>query len=203
VAGNETIPNVNSRGCEMLSRISWRVPNPCPNMRPFILAVATTMAGAILASACQSPANAVTENPEMTVSHQKPLPGGACCHGKRRCCEGPEGPQGAQGAQGVPGPQGLPGMPGAQGVPGPAGVSGLEIRTSAEVRCTGPGDCPLAIAFCPTGKRAISGGYLISTTSAPFYVSANFGGPTTWTVGVNNQTNQTKSISAQVFCAFA
>ncbi len=67
--------------------------------------------------------------------------------------KGPAGPKGATGATGAAGPA---------GPAGPAGISGLEL-VSGTVQ-TGTGNHS-ATATCPSGKKAISGGYNTSGIS--------------------------------------
>ena len=67
----------------------------------------------------------------------------------RGSVRGPRGLTGAQGAQGAPGPQ---------GPAGPSSVGQLTVVKSAQVPY-GPSDVVMsAIAFCPSGQRAVSGG---------------------------------------------
>jgi hypothetical protein len=90
--------------------------------------------------------------------------------------QGPQGPQGQQGPQGVQGPQGAPGAAGPRGAAGPQGapgsagrpgVSGLE-RVAAFIEGSGP--TAVGLAACPTGKKALAGGYTFPLGNAPAIV---------------------------------
>ena len=63
-----------------------------------------------------------------------------------------------RGSRGLTGAQGPQGAPGAQGPAGPSVVGQLTVVKSAQVPY-GPSDVvKSAIAFCPSGQRAVSGG---------------------------------------------
>jgi hypothetical protein len=64
----------------------------------------------------------------------------------------PAGPQGPKGDPGLQGPKGDKGDPGAKGVSGYQEVTGPDKTLSV-------GQAGLSTANCPTGKRAVGGGY--------------------------------------------
>lgn len=73
---------------------------------------------------------------------------------------GPKGDPGAPGAQGPAGPtgpQGAKGDPGPQGPQGPSGLSGHEIRVVNDIIRSAFDSGKQVTAFCPTGKRLLSG----------------------------------------------
>ena len=84
--------------------------------------------------------------------------------------KGDRGPKGDQGLKGDTGPRGFPGVRGLPGTPGAPGVSGYQIVITAPQTichgCTGG-----ARAYCPSGKRVLSGGFQagigINVHSAP------------------------------------
>ena len=78
--------------------------------------------------------------------------------------QGVPGERGQQGEQGPPGPQGLQGLPGqdgAQGLQGPPGQPGGMSGYELAFRCCLdlPAGSSVINVDCPTGKRAIGGGY--------------------------------------------
>lgn len=75
--------------------------------------------------------------------------------------QGEEGAVGREGPQGEPGPQGEQGPAGPQGEAGPAGPAGiadLEIVT-VSVQADSDDAFASATAFCPTGKKVLTGGW--------------------------------------------
>ncbi|MGA7672348.1 MAG: hypothetical protein WBW04_18140 [Nitrolancea sp.] len=73
--------------------------------------------------------------------------------------QGPQGDVGPQGAQGVPGPQGPAGSQGAPGAQGPAGTSGISgYQIVSAAGASSGADIQTIVAYCPAGKKAISGG---------------------------------------------
>ncbi|MGC4084191.1 MAG: hypothetical protein QM736_19290 [Vicinamibacterales bacterium] len=92
--------------------------------------------------------------------------------------QGPEGPAGVAGPQGPPGPQGLAGSIGPAGPTGPQGpqglpgISGFEPFTQSAInQYLTPGAARSVIAYCPNGKRAISGA--VSVTNPNFVIIDN------------------------------
>jgi hypothetical protein len=133
--------------------------------------------------------------------------------------KGDEGETGAQGAQGEQGPKGERGETGAQGAIGPIGpagpqgapgISGYErvIGDSGTLQMN-PGVSSFVTAVCPTGKRVVSGGHELAssssqqlgvTMSAPFESNVASG----WRVNFRNSLNAALSnvqVRAIVVCA--
>ena len=121
----------------------------------------------------------------------------------------PAGQPGPQGPQGVQGVQGTPGTPGPQGVPG---LSGYEIvaGNGATVAANATG---YDVANCPTGKKAIGGGFTPYGGGKPtpvgkaaqlgMVVSAPVDGAngSAWWVGVNNLSGSATQVYAYAVCA--
>jgi hypothetical protein len=97
---------------------------------------------------------------------------------------GPKGDTGPAGPQGAPGPKGDTGPAGPQGPPGPAASLPLELRTNQAEAAAG-GDRNLS-AFCPSGKKAVGGGYSVPST---FRVYFSVPGPDLngWTIQGHNE----------------
>src|SRR4051794_434275 len=81
---------------------------------------------------------------------------------------GPAGPAGPQGKEGATGKEGAPGIEGTPGKEGPAGKEGKEgppasLTKLEEVRGefveVEPEESEASLALCPTGNRAVSGGF--------------------------------------------
>ena len=106
-----------------------------------------------------------------------PSTGGACKNTETRLDWGQAGPQGTQGPQG---PRGRKGRKEFKGVAGQAGgLSGLErvFGNSATLNQT-IGEVS-SVAFCPAGKKVISGGYENSSSgsggaSSPFAIIQDY-----------------------------
>jgi hypothetical protein len=88
---------------------------------------------------------------------------------KLRGAPGAPGPAGPRGVTGVSGPQGSQGVQGVQGVRGPKGEEGISVPLSSLTKVESAEAAyefepeisaykALAIALCPEGQRAISGG---------------------------------------------
>ena len=92
------------------------------------------------------------------------------------------------------GPKGDKGEPGA---PGPAGLSGLEVVQGATVHITGNG--AVAVADCPSGKKAIAGGY--TTLGANVIASGVRPGGAGWIVQAV-PSNVSAQFLAQAVCAY-
>jgi hypothetical protein len=118
-----------------------------------------------------------------------------------------QGPKGDTGAQG---PAGVKGEPGSAGPPGSNGVSGWELASHLS-NMIAPGATGSATAMCPSGKRAMGGGYvLMQVTNDANNGIVVFSGPNTttgegWSVSVRNPSTSTISRShyAYAICAFA
>lgn len=98
----------------------------------------------------------------------------------------PSGPKGDKGDKGDPGP------------PGPAGLSGLEVVQGATVHITGNGGA-VAVADCPSGKKAIAGGYV--TLGATVTASGVRPGGAGWIVAATPD-NVSAQFLAQAVCAY-
>jgi hypothetical protein len=72
---------------------------------------------------------------------------------------GPAGAAGSTGLTGATGSTGATGLTGATGPAGAAGVSGYEIVSAAMARQAAGSDYMDGTATCPTGKKAIAGGW--------------------------------------------
>jgi Collagen triple helix repeat (20 copies) len=124
---------------------------------------------------------------------------------------GPQGPQGPQGEQGIQGPQGERGPQGLQGFsgpPGPAGVS--QLRYVAQAATIEPRSLLVPglggeSVPCPTGLRAISGGYRLELSSLGDLVDVYRSEPNPdgrgWTVVVRNHSFAEQGYRAYVVCA--
>jgi hypothetical protein len=122
---------------------------------------------------------------------------------------GPKGPKGAKGAKGDTGPAGTPGSP---------GVSGYEVvsETFKEVFVVNSGGqrglSEVKTVSCPSGKRALSGGFDLGTNEGQNgqarQVLVSLSGPngpgTGWSVQLfNNSTSIDTSIDLRVFAVCA
>lgn len=85
---------------------------------------------------------------------------------------GPIGPQGPQGETGPKGEKGDKGETGESGAPGVSGISGWE-KISTSSGSTVDQDKTI-IATCSSGKKVLSGGYIIDSPTVTFYTVANY-----------------------------
>jgi len=134
--------------------------------------------------------------------------------------QGPTGLTGATGPQGIQGPTGLTGATGPQGIQGPTGLTGATGADGASgwVRVVGTAvvgsrySLATATADCPSGKKALGGGYLITAVNSEYSyhcaVPAMASYPSdgdTWTVtgmeGMMSDCYEGWSIQAYVICA--
>jgi hypothetical protein len=141
--------------------------------------------------------------------------------------QGPKGDKGDKGDQGLTGLQGPQGVQGAEGPAGAPGVSGYEVVY--ESRILDFTNDKTAMAFCPTGKKVIGGGYMsglpvnappassgsggvhVTTSAWPFadgglnpYVSAPFttsSGANGFVVSAYNGGLQSYYLNAYAICA--
>jgi hypothetical protein len=108
------------------------------------------------------------------------------------------GNNGAQGPSGSPGAQGPGGPAGPPGPAGPSNLSGIQVVYSPIERAP-PKEVGSAIAFCPPGTTAVSGGgsgtiaSIVSSLSEPSRVG--------WFIVVVNEFAKPQEIYAQVLCA--
>jgi hypothetical protein len=122
---------------------------------------------------------------------------------------GPQGPQGSKGDPGASGPAGPPGpkgdtgsqgIAGTQGNPGANGVSGYEIVTASTP--IGPGIEVLGTLPCPSGKKAVGGGW--TTTENSLSVNVIGSAPTSdggaWTGAMYNTGTSTPTLTLTAIC---
>lgn len=120
--------------------------------------------------------------------------------------EGPPGPAGPSGPQGPTGPQGPKGDTGATGLPGPQGPSGTNgvsgwQRVSVDWPMPAVGASIGAYAQCPTGKKALGGGWFGPSTDQ-VTLSRDDPADTTYNVIVRNvSTPLPNYIRITVICA--
>ncbi|HEX2054572.1 MAG TPA: hypothetical protein VHJ78_12710 [Actinomycetota bacterium] len=99
--------------------------------------------------------------------------------------------------QGPQGPQGLPGEKGEQGDPGPAGPSGISGYVVMQHRVPFPPGARRDIRVdCPTGKKALGGGFdvegLVPEDSVHVYRDYPSGFGTGWGLAISNEDNWTE-----------
>jgi hypothetical protein len=115
------------------------------------------------------------------------------------CPEGPAGAQGPAGPEGPAGPAGAAGPAGTQGPAGPAGVSDYDVVT-LQKSFNGNGGKTHAVS-CPTGTRALGGGY---QSSVPLNVNASAPSADgkTWTVSFGRVSGKgSYTVTATATCA--
>jgi hypothetical protein len=134
----------------------------------------------------------------------------------KRGLAGPTGATGAKGAAGAAGPAGAPGAPGKEGPagkegkegpPGPTQLTKLE-EFRGEFEEVEPEEEGASLALCPTGSRAVSGGFFLEgpTPSEQFseafeftFEGALFAG---WVYGTSNpDKTEFELIEAVAYCA--
>jgi hypothetical protein len=108
-------------------------------------------------------------------------------------------PAGAQGAAGEPGPKGDKGDKGDKGEPGSVGVSGYQRVVSAPANIA-PGTQASVFAMCPSGKRALGGGFFATSASAQIPVSFP-AFDTGWRADFRNPTASSFNVAAYAVCA--
>ncbi len=81
---------------------------------------------------------------------------------------------GQPGPRGATGPTGAPGAPGPEGPSGPAGATGYELAASGLLHVDDAFPSREAFAHCPSGKKAVGGGYSYAGT-VEIFVSQPFG----------------------------
>jgi Excalibur calcium-binding domain len=116
----------------------------------------------------------------------------------KRALKGNRGLRGFQGAPGAPGPQGLPGQIGPVGPRGPAGPGLSNLHYVWEQATAAPNDDAAAVAECPPGEIAISGGGSVEAGIIYAIVPVP---PNAWMVGAFNDTAGTVEFEASVLCA--
>jgi hypothetical protein len=121
-----------------------------------------------------------------------------------KALRGQRGPAGVDGAPGGDGPQGPGGPAGPAGPAGPPGANGtfdpgkIQYLTGPEA-VVPPGSSGQAVATCPDGSLAISGGFLVG--GGVNVVFSDTFGFLFHKIIVNNTTSSPLSIAATVVCA--
>jgi hypothetical protein len=108
-----------------------------------------------------------------------------------------------RGRQGPAGPQGSAGPPGPQGAQGPAGPSNLGAIVEAKSArvAVAPESVHGALALCPPGTRAISGGGAAILGKGAIEVSEGENGRSGWFVIGHNESVIEGHIEAIAYCA--
>jgi hypothetical protein len=79
-------------------------------------------------------------------------------------------------------------------------ASGRNITRTVKKRTLAPGDVDGATAFCPAGRRIVSGGFITAGVGVVF-TSDSFGG-NGWSVGYDNSSGVVSaSVKAVAYCA--
>jgi hypothetical protein len=112
---------------------------------------------------------------------------------------GPKGDKGDPGAKGDPGVLGPKGDKGDRGAPGTAGVIGYKPVLSYGLTLN-PGETKTAVAVCPAGQTALSGGFNASDRAIVTYSSTDQS-HTTWGVKARNDGATQGWIQAEAICA--
>jgi hypothetical protein len=109
----------------------------------------------------------------------------------KRALKGNRGPRGRQGPAGA---QGAPGAAGAAGPQGPPGVQGFsQVSNTVSV----PPDTHMNVtAECPSGQRAVSGGFLFAGIVNTTHRSA-----TGWAAGGHNDLTTPQDLTAYAYCS--
>jgi hypothetical protein len=115
----------------------------------------------------------------------------------KRALRGERGPRGFTGAQGVPGATGATGVSGAAGAPGGFDPTKLQYIEGPDVTVPS-GEVGTAIASCPAGTTAISGGFYASISNV---AASQTYGPSFHGVIVSNDSSISLTINATVVCA--
>jgi hypothetical protein len=106
-----------------------------------------------------------------------------------------------RGARGVRGEEGPPGPPGAQGPAGAAGSVG-PITTVESDKELQPDGFDIAVASCPAGQLAVSGGFQPTQGFVLWDASRATVGRTQWlAAGTNFSSTDTATIRAVAYCA--
>jgi hypothetical protein len=124
---------------------------------------------------------------------------------------GATGPQGQQGDTGATGPQGPQGDTGATGPQGPQGLAGANGVSGYQIVTDGGdlpnGDIGMGIAMCPTGKRAVGGGWTDDGSFDGDNVFVLQSGPSsdgsTWTGSIKNTSGATVHVTLSAVCITA
>jgi hypothetical protein len=114
--------------------------------------------------------------------------------------KGEKGDPGAKGDPGPQGPKGDTGERGATGVAGAPGLSGYKSIVGSGVYLN-PGETEAAIAICPAGEKALSGGFNASSDDVVVTFFAVDQSNTTWLVHARNVGAVQGWIQAAAVCA--
>ena len=112
---------------------------------------------------------------------------------------GPKGEKGDAGSKGDPGAPGAKGDKGDRGPAGSAGISGYKVVLSNGITLN-PGQTASAIAVCPTGQKAIGGGFN-GSSGAVVTFSETDATYTTWIAKAHNDAATQGWIQAMAICA--
>jgi hypothetical protein len=116
----------------------------------------------------------------------------------KRALKGNRGLRGFQGAPGVQGASGPQGPAGQIGPPGPRGPGLSNLHYVWAQATAAPNDDAAAVAVCPPGEIAISGGGSVEAGIIYAIVPVP---PNAWMVGAFNDTTGTVEFEASVLCA--
>ena len=111
---------------------------------------------------------------------------------------GPKGDTGPKGDPGAQGPKGEKGDPGDRGPAGPAGISGHRVVLSNGLTLN-PGKSASAIAVCPTGEKALGGGFQLSPGATATFSSTD-ANHETWIVTARNDAATQGWVQAVAIC---
>ena len=122
---------------------------------------------------------------------------------------GKAGPAGPPGARGPAGPPGVQGLTGATGPPGPAGGFDLAKISQVVGPTTTAQPAPNALtgmpAYCPSGQKALAGGYRIFSNNPDvgvgFFESVSLGSQSGWVVGIANSSPGPVDFAPIAVCA--
>ena len=112
---------------------------------------------------------------------------------------GPKGDKGDAGPKGDPGAAGAKGDNGDRGPAGPSGISGYRVYLSNSMTLN-PGKTASAIAVCPTGKKALGGGFQLSPGATATFSSTGANNDA-WIVEARNDSAVQGWVQAVVICA--
>jgi hypothetical protein len=115
--------------------------------------------------------------------------------------KGPKGATGATGAAGATGAKGATGATGTTGAQGIPGISGLTLVTGATV--SGAGNHDNVTVACPSGQKAIGGGYSTGGAPSDLVISTAevLSDGATYRVDGNSATVSSWNLVPRVYCA--
>jgi hypothetical protein len=112
---------------------------------------------------------------------------------------GPAGPKGDTGPKGDAGAAGVKGDKGDRGPAGPSGLSEHQVVLSNGLTLN-PGQSASAIAVCPTGKKALGGGFQLSPGATATFSSTD-ANHVAWIVKARNDSAVQGWVQAVAICA--